>query len=69
VLHLLESGSGRPDLTVELPLFAAAPKAAAPPPAESAVLKRLAQASPDELTPRQALDLVYTLKRLAGGAT
>jgi DNA mismatch repair protein MutS len=66
VLHLLESGSSRPNLLEDLPLFTAAqPKAAPANPAGEAVLARLAETSPDELTPRQALDFIYTLKRLA----
>ena len=52
-------------LVDELPLFAAAPPPTAPP-RESAVEKRLAQVVADELTPRDALALVYELKSLLG---
>ncbi|MBD3624922.1 MAG: hypothetical protein HUJ24_05990, partial [Rhodobacteraceae bacterium] len=49
----------------DLPLFSAAPppqpKASAPSP----VLDRLADALPDTMSPREALDLVYELKSLA----
>ena len=45
----------------DLPLFAAAePEAAADPLAEA-----LAALDPDQLTPREALDALYALKRLA----
>ncbi len=49
----------------ELPLFAAHVPAAEPEP--SAVEQRLRAVRPDELSPREALELVYELKRLAGG--
>ncbi|MEO5375072.1 MAG: DNA mismatch repair protein MutS [Alphaproteobacteria bacterium] len=64
-------------LIEDLPLFAAArarPKPAAtpapapapaPPPRPSAVMTALADISPDELTPKQALDALYRLKALA----
>jgi len=71
VLKALEKGdTGRRASTLidDLPLFsAAAEKAdageAAPP---SPALERLKAAQPDALTPKEALDLVYELKRLAG---
>jgi DNA mismatch repair protein MutS len=45
----------------DLPLFAAAP---APKPAEPDPLKALLdRVRPDELTPREALELVYELKK------
>jgi DNA mismatch repair protein MutS len=47
-------------LVEDLPLFQAAP----PPPKESEVEKRLARLAPDELSPREALALVYELKSL-----
>ena len=67
VLNALErgdrEGGARPaELVEELPLFAAA---ASPAPAEAApspVEARLAEIHPDELTPREALDLLYELK-------
>ena len=43
----------------ELPLFAAAPP--------SALLDALTSLEPDRLTPREALDWLYELKRLAEG--
>jgi DNA mismatch repair protein MutS len=49
----------------ELPLFAGAVPAAEPEP--SAVEERLLAVKPDELSPREALELVYELKRLANG--
>ncbi|MBV8972939.1 MAG: DNA mismatch repair protein MutS, partial [Sphingomonadaceae bacterium] len=65
VLARLETGRARTgglaaDLA-DLPLFAAAPD---PPPAD-ALRERLAATDADALTPRDALDLVYELKRLA----
>ena len=72
VLEALEAGTaGKPAAVVdELPLFAARP-AAPPPPRRSEVEARLAEVHPDALSPREALDLVYELKGLAGpdGAT
>jgi DNA mismatch repair protein MutS len=72
VLALLEKTQGKaPDgeaLLADLPLFAAAgrtshgPAAAAPSPIEQA----LAAISPDELTPKAALEVLYRLKELAG---
>ncbi|MGI4877950.1 MAG: DNA mismatch repair protein MutS [Janthinobacterium lividum] len=65
VLARLEAGKARTgglaaDLS-DLPLFAAAP-----PPAKSDDLRnRLGSISPDLLSPREALDLLYELKRLA----
>jgi DNA mismatch repair protein MutS len=73
VLNALEEGEragGRKPraLIDDLPLFAAAPpaRAAAPSaPVRSAALERLAQIAPDDLSPRQALELVYELRALA----
>ncbi len=72
VLHKLEQGedstsAGR--LAEELPLFATAPPAA-PSPAnqpESEVETALADLSPDDLTPKQALDALYRLRALLAG--
>ena len=64
VLERLErEGSKSPaaGLIEDLPLFSAA---APPPPRESEVEKRLAQIAADELSPREALDLIYQLKSL-----
>ena len=77
VLKLLEEGdqgSAVRRLVEDLPLFAAAPRK--PPVVElepepetakapSELLQALAEADPDTLTPREALDMLYRLKRLA----
>ncbi len=69
VLQLLEQGEQASALTRladDLPLFAAtAAKAEKPASAAgpSALERRLAEVNPDELTPRQALDLLYELRR------
>ena len=78
VLKLLEEGdqgSAVRRLVEDLPLFAAAaPKkppvtsAPAAPPASQAtpaLVKALESVDPDAMTPREALDVVYRLKRLA----
>jgi DNA mismatch repair protein MutS len=60
VLESRASGNAAPMLD-DLPLFAAAP---APKPAEPDPLKALLdRVRPDELTPREALELVYELKK------
>jgi DNA mismatch repair protein MutS len=70
VLHQLEKGeqSGKVDRLVDdLPLFSVAAKKEAPKPAKSDALgEALAALSPDEMTPREALDALYRLKELAG---
>ena len=51
----------------ELPLFAAMTEGAADPPPEpeaSAIEQRLAKINPDELTPREALEVLYDLHRM-----
>jgi DNA mismatch repair protein MutS len=60
-----EGGTPKKALIDDLPLFAMA--AAAPPPdrGPSAAEERLAKILPDELTPKQALSLIYELKDLA----
>ena len=66
VLDQLEKpeGSGKQTLVDDLPLFSAT---VAPPPAEpSAIEARLGEIEPDALTPKEALDLIYELKRLKG---
>jgi DNA mismatch repair protein MutS len=68
VLERLEEGErgrqGRGTAMIDdLPLFRTAPPAAAPSP-PSAVETRLADLQPDELTPREALALLYELKAL-----
>ena len=67
VLNALErgdrEGGARPaELVEELPLFAAAASPASAEAAPSPVEARLAEIHPDELTPREALDLLYELK-------
>ncbi|MBV9969658.1 MAG: DNA mismatch repair protein MutS, partial [Xanthobacteraceae bacterium] len=54
-------------LVDDLPLFSAARAAPAPPPdpAAEAVMKALAALSPDEMSPRDAMDALYALKLLA----
>jgi DNA mismatch repair protein MutS len=72
VLAALEKGeqSGAvSQLADDLPLFAAVPARPAggvARPAESAVETALATINPDELTPKQALELLYELRRLKG---
>ncbi|MGZ0188096.1 MAG: DNA mismatch repair protein MutS, partial [Alphaproteobacteria bacterium] len=75
VLAHLEAGEG-PDgakLQAEMPLFAhatpvmAEPEPAALPAGQEEALARLAALDPDQLTPRQALELAYTLADLVKG--
>jgi len=72
VLQSLEKGEQAGTLARladDLPLFAAQPRPkAAAPAVESAVAARLKAIQPDELTPREALELLYDLKRLSGEA-
>jgi len=67
VLDMLEkdgkSGTHK-SLANDLPLFSAVQ--ASPPSGPGKVEKRLAGASPDELSPREALALLYELKELLG---
>lgn len=71
VLEALEKGqaenAANPKAIIDdLPLFAAVAPAPKPVVAEeSEVEKKLAEISPDELTPREALQLLYDLKALA----
>ena len=51
----------------QLDLFAAPPEEADAPAAENPVLQQLVAVNPDELTPRQALDVLYRLKAAAEG--
>jgi DNA mismatch repair protein MutS len=70
VLAALEKGEQSGAVTRladDLPLFAAAPArpaGGATRVSEAAVDKALAQINPDELTPKQALELLYELRRL-----
>jgi DNA mismatch repair protein MutS len=59
-----EGGPRAAALIDELPLFSAARRAAPEPAPPSAVEARLAEVSPDDLSPREALELVYALKAL-----
>ena len=60
-----EGGATQKTLIDDLPLFSAVP--APPPPVQktSQVEEELAQIIPDELSPREALDLIYKLKEAA----
>jgi DNA mismatch repair protein MutS len=69
VLAALEKGgegAKTAKLIDDLPLFSASARPAAPA-AESAVERELKALNPDELTPKQALELVYRLKGLVRG--
>lgn len=73
VLHQLEAGetSGKAEKLIDdLPLFSVVLQQEKPKPQnaakESELAKALAAISPDELTPREALDFIYQLKELAG---
>ena len=69
VLEALEKGEregGKPQKTLidDLPLFSATPSPAVTPKGPSAVEEKLATVFPDELTPKQALGIIYDLKSL-----
>ena len=65
VLEKGEQGGALARLADDLPLLSAARRRAEPPPPESAAEIFLRETRPDELTPREAHDLVYRLKALA----
>ena len=65
VLEKGEQGGALARLADDLPLFSAARRHAEPPPRESGADTLLRDTRPDELTPREALDLIYRLKALA----
>jgi DNA mismatch repair protein MutS len=65
VLEKGEQGGALARLADDLPLFSAARRRAEPPLCESAAEALLRDTRPDELTPREALDLIYRLKALA----
>jgi DNA mismatch repair protein MutS len=72
VLEMLEQGeregnAGKKALIDDLPLFSAAPVVAAAPVKSSVVEDRLKTVLPDELTPREALAILYELKDLEKG--
>jgi DNA mismatch repair protein MutS len=70
VLHRLEQGEAKStaDLAEDLPLFAAVVSRARPTPlqrAEPSPLETtLGEVSPDQLSPRDALELIYRLKAM-----
>jgi DNA mismatch repair protein MutS len=65
VLEKGEQGGALARLADDLPLFSAARSRAEPAPKESAAEAVLRDTRPDELSPREALDLLYRLKGLA----
>ncbi|WP_299648933.1 DNA mismatch repair protein MutS [uncultured Jannaschia sp.] len=72
VLQALEegerAGGGKPKALIDdLPLFSVTPTPAPLRKTQSAADERLREILPDELTPKDALALVYELKALAGG--
>jgi DNA mismatch repair protein MutS len=65
ILEKGEQGGALARLADDLPLFRAArPMPVAPEPNPSPVEEALRDARPDELTPREALELLYRLKGL-----
>jgi DNA mismatch repair protein MutS len=64
VLEKGEQGGALARLADDLPLFSAARRRAGPVPRDSAAEALSREARPDELTPWEALDLVYRLKGL-----
>ena len=60
-----EGGSKREAFIDDLPLFAATPPPPEPKKKESEVEKRLQDILPDDLTPKEALNLIYELKSLS----
>jgi DNA mismatch repair protein MutS len=64
VLEKGEQGGALARLADDLPLFSAVHRRAEPAPRESPAEVLLRETRPDELTPREALDLVYRLKGL-----
>jgi DNA mismatch repair protein MutS len=72
ILAELEAGERRAPvqrMIDDLPLFAVAPPPPPAPPKEDALRKALDALSPDELSPRAALDALYAIKRLRSGET
>jgi DNA mismatch repair protein MutS len=69
VLQRLEGGernASAKDLATDLPLFAAAPArpASYSPKTQSELEEKLSEINPDELTPREALELLYELRAM-----
>ena len=68
MLAILEKsgrGEGTTPLIDDLPLFSSAASPARQPMKPNAVVERLAALRPDELTPREALEMIYALKAVA----
>ena len=66
-----EGGSAQKALVDDLPLFSASAREARTPigsPERSRIEDRLAELHPDELSPREALDLIYELRALIAAA-
>jgi DNA mismatch repair protein MutS len=65
ILEKGEQGGALARLAEDLPLFSAArPQARSAPPSNSAVEELLRDIRPDELSPREALELLYRLRAL-----
>jgi DNA mismatch repair protein MutS len=65
-----EGGGARRALVDDLPLFSAVVRSPAPAPkGPSPVEAALAGVHPDELTPKEALELIYALKALTTSAS
>jgi DNA mismatch repair protein MutS len=64
VLEKGEQGGALARLADDLPLFSAARRRAEPAPHESPIEALLHEIRPDELTPREALDILYRLRSL-----
>jgi DNA mismatch repair protein MutS len=62
VLKTLETGKTAKKISADLPLFSVAPKE---PPKPSAVETALKDIDPDSLSPREALEALYALKKLS----
>ena len=60
-----EGGGAKADLIDDLPLFSATPVPTPTVNETPAAITRLSEIHPDELTPREALALIYELKGLA----
>ncbi len=60
-----EQGGALARLAEDLPLFSAA-RPIAEPPAPSPLKQLLAELRPDELSPREALEVLYRIKSLSG---
>ena len=60
-----EQGSAVSRLADDLPLFTSAPRPAPAPKGPSTLEQAFAEIHADELTPREALELIYRLKTIA----